>query len=103
LKKQELSDEGFKKLVLSGSQCESDHYATQILTSALQTSNLSNTRILAVLNAVPNINSDHYVSQVLITAAPKVKNDATLTEAYRAAAKKINSTTYYGQVLRAID
>jgi hypothetical protein len=103
LKKQELTDDGFKKLVLEASQTESDHYASQVLVTALQLPNLTNAKILAVLNAVPNIDSDHYITEVLMRAAPKVKNDASLTEAYRAAAKKINSTTYYGQALRAID
>ncbi|HEV8513313.1 MAG TPA: hypothetical protein VGQ59_08550 [Cyclobacteriaceae bacterium] len=103
LKKQELTDDGFKKLVLEGSQTNSDHYATEVLTTALQIPNLTNARIMAVLNAVTNINSDHYVTEVLTRAAPKVRNDASLKDAYRAAAKKINSTTYYGQALRAID
>jgi len=90
LKKQELTDDGFKKLVSEGSRTESDHYATQVLTAALQVPNLSNARILAVLNSAANINSDFYMTEVLTKAAPKVKNDAVLMEAYRAAAKKIN-------------
>jgi len=55
-KKQELTDDGFKKLVSEGSQTESDHYAMQILTTALQLPNLSSARVLAVLNVVSNIN-----------------------------------------------
>src|ERR1041385_6651084 len=104
LKKQELNDEAFKKIVTRGGSCNSDHYATEILTYALQSKNMtSNARLLDVLNAATNINSDHYVTQVLMKAAPRVKGDATLSEAYRKAAKKIMSTHYYGQALRAID
>jgi hypothetical protein len=104
LKKQDLTDDAFKALVVRASNVDSDHYATQILKAALDIPNLNDTRLASIISAAGNINSDHYITEVLTDAAPQVKNGSSaLKDAYRTAARKIESDTYYGRAMKAID
>ena len=102
--KQDLNDEAFKSLIDHVSHMESDYYASTVLQEALKLPNLSNAKVMSILNASTNIGSDHYITEVLIHAAPRVKSgDAALKEAYHAAAKKIDSETYYGRAMKALE
>lgn len=104
LKRQDLTDDAFKKLVEVAAGSDSDHYSSTVLQQALQIPNLSEAKVINVIQAAGGIDSDHYVTQVLMDAAPKVKTgSAAIKEAYRAAAKRIDSETYYGRAMRAID
>jgi hypothetical protein len=83
---------------------DSDHYSSTVLQQAMQVPNLSEAKVISVIQAAANIDSDHYITEVLIDAAPKVKTGSTsIKDAYRATAKKIDSETYYGRAMRAID
>lgn len=104
LKKQDLKEEHYKKLVAYCNTMESDHYKSQTLQTALSVSNLTDGKLLAVLQAAAEIDSDHYITEVLVDAAPTVKkSSATVKDAYRAVAREIRSETYYGRALRAIE
>ena len=104
LKNQDLNDEAFKSLMERASNLDSDHYATQILKSALDMPGLSDAKLISILGAAGNMDSDHYITEVLTDAAPLVKNDgSSAKDAYRSAARKISSDTYYGRALKAID
>jgi L-fucose mutarotase/ribose pyranase (RbsD/FucU family) len=104
VKRQNLDEASFKKLIEVGSHSDNDHYASQFLRTTLQAPNVSTANLITIISAAANIDSDHYITEVLTAAAPKVKTgDNSLKEAYRAAAKKIESETYYGRALRAIE
>ncbi|HZY80712.1 MAG TPA: hypothetical protein VFE50_14415, partial [Cyclobacteriaceae bacterium] len=104
LKNQELSDEAFKSLMQRISNLDSDHYATQIMKSALDMPGLNDAKLIAILNAASNMDSDHYITEVLTEAAEHVKQGSSnVKDAYRTAARRISSETYYGRALKAID
>ncbi len=104
LRRQDLSDDAFKKLVEIAGNSDSDHYSTTVLQQALQIPNLSEAKVLSIIQATAGIESDHYITEVLTASAQKVKSgSATLKDAYRQAAKRIDSETYYGRAMRAID
>lgn len=104
LKKQDLKEEHYKKLVEYCNTMGSDHYKSVTLKTALATSSLTDGKVIAVLNATSQIRSDHYITEVLITAASYVKSgSAPVKDAYRSSARKISSETYYGRALRAIE
>lgn len=104
LRKQNLKDDQFKKLMEYGSNMNSDHYKSQTLQVALSTTNLTDAKLISVMQAVQGIDSDHYATEVLVRSAPAVKKAGNpVKEAYRAAARKIESETYYGRALRAIE
>jgi predicted XRE-type DNA-binding protein len=103
LKRQDLTDEQFNKVMESCRDMESDHYKTVVLQNALA-GNPTNKKVLIVLNAARDIDSDHYMTEVLLDTAPKVKaGNVAMKDAYRITAKEISSETYYGRVLRAIE
>ncbi|HEY3429751.1 MAG TPA: hypothetical protein VGK39_03675 [Cyclobacteriaceae bacterium] len=102
-KKPTLSDGQFNKVIESCGMMESDHYKTVVL-QGVYSETLTETKVLAIINASKEIDSDHYVTEVLSEVAPKVKTGSSqLKEAYRTAAKRIDSETYYGRALRAIE
>jgi hypothetical protein len=104
MKNQELSDEAFKSLMDRAANVDSDHYASQILQSALNLPGLTDARLISVITAAGNIDSDHYITEVLTDSAPLVRNaGASVKEAYRNAARKIESDTYYGRAMKAMD
>jgi hypothetical protein len=104
LKKKDLKEEDFKKLVEYCTTMDSDHYKSQVLQAALSTPQLTDGKLIAVINAAAQIDSDHYITEVLVDAAPEVKSaSASVKDAYRAAARNIDSETYYGRSLRAIE
>jgi hypothetical protein len=104
VKRQNLDDASFRKLIEVGSNGDSDHYASQFLQTALGVPGLTNGQLAAIITAAGNLDSDHYLTEVLVRAAPKVKmGDSSLRDAYRATAKRIESETYYGRALRAIE
>lgn len=104
LKKQDLKEAQFKKLIEYCDSMESDHYKSQTLQTALETPNMTDGKMIAIINAAAEINSDHYITEVLVEAAPYVKSGNTVVkDSYRTAAKKINSETYYGRALRALE
>jgi hypothetical protein len=104
LKKQDLKEEHYRKLVEYCNTMDSDHYKSQTLQTALSTTPLTDGKLIAVLNAAAQIDSDHYITEVLVDAAPSVKSgSAAVKDAYRTAARKIGSETYYGRALRAIE
>lgn len=104
LKRQNLADAQFNKLVEACKLMDSDHYKTTVLQQALSSGNLSDNKVISIINATNQIDSDHYITEVLTEAAPKVKSgSAQLKDAYRMAAKRIDSETYYGRALRAIE
>jgi hypothetical protein len=104
MKNQDLSDEAFKSLMDRASNVDSDHYASQILQSALDLPNLNDAKLISILNAASNIGSDHYITEVLVDSAPKVKTaGASVKDAYRNALRKIDSETYYGRASKALD
>jgi hypothetical protein len=82
----------------------SDHYKSEVLRHAMDRSDLSDAKIIALLTAAESINSDHYLTEVLVSAAPRVRNGSdALKNAYREAARNISSETYYGRAMRALD
>jgi len=104
LKKQDLKEDHYKKLVEYCSNMESDHYQSVTLQTALTAPNLTDGKVIAVINAAGKMNSDHYTTEVLMDAAPFAKTGSVaVKEAYRTAARSINSETYYGRALRALD
>ena len=105
VKRQNLDDASFRKLIEVGSQGDSDHYASQFLQTALSLPSLTNAQLATIITSAGNIDSDHYVTEVLVKAAPKVRasTDNTIRDVYRSAAKRIESETYYGRALRAIE
>ncbi len=105
LKRQNLTDDVFQKLLDTMGQHDSDYYVSVFLKTAMQRPNLTKQNIVAVLNAASKMESDHYITDVLTDVAPKIKamNDTSLKDAYRLAAKKIESDTYYGRAVKAID
>ena len=104
LKKQDLKEEQFKKLVEYCESMGSDHYKSQTLRTALETPNMTDGKMIAIIKAGSNIRSDHYITEVLTKAAPYVRSgSAPVKDAYRSAARKINSETYYGRAMRAMD
>jgi hypothetical protein len=104
LNRQDLQEQQFGKLMEACAGMSSDHYITVVLQQALAADNISDTKIITILNTTKRMDSDHYVSEVLLDAAPKVKTgSAPLKEAYRTAARGISSDVYYGRVLKAID
>jgi hypothetical protein len=83
---------------------DSDHYKTVVLQEAMSAGSISESKVIAIINATNQIDSDHYITEVLTSAAPKVKSGSSqLKDAYRTAAKRIDSETYYGRALRAIE
>jgi hypothetical protein len=104
VKRQNLDEASFRKLIEVGSHGDSDHYASQFLMTALQVPGLSTANLAYIIASAGNLDSDHYITEVLVKAAPRVRNgDGSLREAYRTAAKKIDSDTYYGRVMKAIE
>lgn len=104
LRKQDLKEEQYKKLVEYVNTMGSDHYRSQTLQTALAAPNMTDGKLIAVINSAAQIDSDHYLTEVLTEAAPEVKTAGQpVKDAYRAAAKKISSETYYGRALRAIE
>lgn len=86
------------------SNISSGHYASTIYKKIARNNNLSESQLIAVLNATSKINSGHYLSESLIAFSGQVKrSSAKVKSAYRAAAKSINSDTYYGRAVKAID
>lgn len=103
LKRQDLKDEQFDKLMLSFGSMDSDHYKTIVLQQAMA-SGATEVKLIKVLQMTGNMDSDHYITEVLTHAAPKVKSgSAAVQSAYRSAARNISSETYYGRALRAIE
>jgi len=103
LRHQKFSDQSFEQLVEVASKLSSATYAAEVLKEASK-KELSNSRLLALINASANVNSEYYITTVLQSLAPAVKSgDATLKDAYRQAAKSIRSETYYGRALKAIE
>ncbi len=83
---------------------ESGHYASTIYKKMAKNNDLSESQLIAVLNATTKINSGHYLSETLIAFSSQVKRSSEkVKSAYRAAAKSINSDTYYGRAVKAID
>ncbi|MBK7650405.1 MAG: hypothetical protein IPJ20_06110, partial [Flammeovirgaceae bacterium] len=83
---------------------DSDHYRSETLQTALSAPNMTEGKLIAVINSAAQIDSDHYITEVLVSAAPAVKKAGTTAkDAYRSVAKKISSETYYGRALRAIE
>jgi len=105
LKKVNLSDDAFQKLVQTMAEHQSDYYTAEFLKAAADRQNLSKENIKVILTSAGSIDSDHYTTEVLVDLAPFIRNsgDASLKDAYRAAAKRIGSETYYGRAMRAID
>ena len=104
IKRQDVQDGQFNKLMDACAKMESDHYKTTIFQDILKSSNLSDTKMVVVLNSAKHVDSDHYLNEILLTAAPRVKSgNQALKDAYRQAAKEIDSETYYGRALRAIE
>ncbi len=104
LKRQDLKEEQFDKLMQSFDRMDSDHYKTVVLQQAIGASNLTESKLLKILQKTTSIDSDHYITEVLTYAAPKVRaGSASVQSAYRAAAKNISSETYYGRAIRAIE
>lgn len=104
LKRQDLTDVQFTRLIESCNTMDSDHYKTVVLQEALSKVAMNESKLISVINATNQISSDHYITEVLTDAAPGVKGGSSqVKEAYRAAAKRIDSETYYGRALRAIE
>jgi hypothetical protein len=104
LKRQDLKEEQFKKLVEYCDSMGSDHYKSQTLKTALETPNMTDGKMIAIINAASDINSDHYMTEVLVETATYVRSGSNaVKDAYRTAARKINSETYYGRTMRAMD
>ncbi len=104
LKKQDLKEDHYKKLVEYVNSMGSDHYKSQTLQTALAAPNMTNGKLVSVLQAASRINSDHYTTEVLVTSSRYVKSGSTeAKDAYRAAARNIKSETYYGRALRALE
>ncbi len=103
MKRQDLKEEQFDKLMLSFDRMDSDHYKTVVLQQAMSPG-VSEAKIIKVLKLTASMDSDHYITEVLTRAAPKVKGgSAAIQDAYRSAARNISSETYYGRALRAIE
>ncbi len=104
LKRQDLTDIQFNKLIESCGMMDSDHYKTVVLQEALSSSKINDSKLTSIINATNQIGSDHYITEVLTDAAPAVKSGSSqLKDAYRSAAKRIDSETYYGRAIRAIE
>ncbi|MBL7870337.1 MAG: hypothetical protein JNM78_01905 [Cyclobacteriaceae bacterium] len=104
LKKQELKEAQFKKLVEYCDSMGSDHYKSQTLRTALSTPQMTDGKMIAIIKAASELHSDHYMTEVLVEAAPYVKSASNgVKDAYRSAAKNINSETYYGRTMRAMN
>ena len=104
LKRQDLKEEQFDKLMLSFDRMDSDHYKTVVLQQAMASGNVTDAKLVKVLQMTANMDSDHYITEVLTRAAPRVKSgSAAVQSAYRAAAKNISSETYYGRAIRAVE
>lgn len=105
LKKQNLNDEVFQKLLEAMVTNKSDYYAANFLQAAMERPNLTKQNMTSILQAAGNIDSDHYITEVLTDIAPSIKasNDSGLKDTYRSIARKIDSETYYGRAMKAID
>lgn len=104
LRKQDLKEEHYKKLVEFVNTMNSDHYRSETLRTALSAPNMTDGKLIAVLTSASQIDSDHYKTEVLTQSARDVKNASQpVKDAYRAAARNIKSETYYGRALRAIE
>jgi hypothetical protein len=103
LKRQDLKEEQFDKLMLSFDRMDSDHYKTVVLQQAMA-SGITEAKLIKVLKMTSTMDSDHYITEVLTRAAPRVKSgSAAVQTAYRDAARNISSETYYGRALRAVE
>jgi hypothetical protein len=104
LRRQDLKEEQFDKLMLSFDRMDSDHYKNVVLQQAMISGNVTEAKLIKVLQMTNTMDSDHYITDVLTHAAPKVKSaSAAVQTAYRTAAKNISSETYYGRALKAIE
>lgn len=83
---------------------ESDHNASTIYKRMAKNKNLTESQLIAILNATTTIDSGHYLSETLMAFSSQVsRSSQSVKSAYRAAAKSISSDTYYGRAIKAID